>query len=92
MIVNNLIELKTYENISLRKINDTYYVIRGVETYELNEIGAIIVNALGKDITVEELCNRILKKYNHDNIEQIKLDVNTYINFLINEKIINHEQ
>jgi len=90
MNVVNLNELDRNEDLNIRKLEDIYYfVIRG-NAYEANEIGATIVNAVGRDMTIDELCSRIAKKYDNKDINQIKEDVNDYINYLLSEKIIIH--
>ena len=91
MMVENLKDLTRNESLMLRKLNDNYYLLVESEAYEANEIGASIVNAVGRDLSISELCMKIAKKYSYDDVEQIKADVENYINFLLGEGLLIHE-
>jgi len=92
MKITNMNELIRNENLTIRKLEETYYFIIGGEAYEANELGATIVNASGRDLPIVELCNRVSDKYNFDDIDQIKADVEDYVDFLLSEGILINEQ
>lgn len=88
MIVTNLNKLNRNEDLNIRKLDEVYYfTIRG-NAYESNEIGATIVNAVGRDMSIDELCIRIASKYAYNDINQIKSDIDSYIEFLLAEGIL----
>jgi len=88
MNIEKLDQLKRNEGVTMRKLDSTYYFISKQGTYEVNEIGATIVNALGRDLSINELCRKISEKYSFDDLNQIRHDVNNYIEFLLSEGIL----
>ena len=91
MTVNNLNELTNHSDLAIRKIEDVYYLLIGEDVYESNEIGAIIVNATGRDLSIDELCTRISKKFSFENTVQIRSDVDEYIEYLLAEGLLSRE-
>jgi len=84
----NLNQVKKNDNLVIRKLNDNYFFTIGGDAYEANEIGAIIVNAIGKDLSIDNLCERLSKKYSFDDCEKIKADVYEYLRFLYTERLL----
>lgn len=87
-MINNLNELKRNEKLTLRKVGDQFYMLCGTDCYEVNNIGASIVNAIGKDITISVLCEKLSGKYDFPDVEQIRRDVYSFIDFLISEGML----
>ena len=88
MIIKNLNEVSRHEDLVMRKLEENYYLMVGADVYEANEVGATIVNAIGRDLLVEELCVKISQKYDFNDIEQIRNDVSSYMDFLINKGLL----
>ena len=88
MRVKNMRELGRNESLSIRKIERLYYLVTNQGVYEANEIGATIVNAVGRDLSIDDMCLRISQKYSHNNLEEIKNDIEKYIEFLLTEGIL----
>jgi len=88
MNIGNLNELKRDDKLIIRKLGDSYYLIIGESAYEANEIGATIVNATGKDLSVDDLVVKISEKYSFGDMNQIREDVVKYIEFLVSEGIL----
>ena len=82
MKVDNMNQLKRSDNTRIRKIELSYYLIKSGECYEINEIGALVVNAIGK------VCERLSKMYNYENLKVIECDVRKFIDYLIENKIV----
>lgn len=91
MNIKNLKQLSCNDRLNLRKIQNKYYLIAGRSCYEVNNTGASIVNVIGQDITLEELCEKLSTKYHFEDISIIKSDVIKFINYLINEGMITTE-
>ncbi|MCL2717464.1 MAG: PqqD family protein [Lachnospiraceae bacterium] len=91
MKVENLNELQRNKDFIIRKLDDVYYFMSGQDVFEANEIGATIVNAVGRDLSIDELCTRIAQKYSYDDLNQIRIDVDSYITFLLSEGVLLHE-
>lgn len=91
MNITNLKELTRDKDLSIRKLDESYYFVINEDTYEANEIGATIVNAAGRDLSIDDLCIRISDKYVFDNFDQIKSDIVNYIEFLLSEGILINE-
>jgi hypothetical protein len=91
MTIKNLSQLSRCEDLAIRKIEDTFYLVSVQGTYESNEIGATIVNAVGRDMAIEDLCQRLAEKYLDGDLMQIESDVNDYIAFLLTEGLLLNE-
>lgn len=88
-MINNLNEVKKSEGIVVRKIGVKYYVLNKNRCYLLNETGILIVKYCGKDMDINEFCEKIVAKYNNkDMYEQVKKDIITFINFLIEINVL----
>jgi hypothetical protein len=81
-------ELSRIGNTRIRRIEDAYYILSGRNCYEVNEIGAIIVNAVGKNLTMDEVCDKLASIYEFNDKDTINRDANEFIKFLLCEKII----
>lgn len=90
--MKNFMELHRNTDVRLRKIDNIYYILSKNANYEVNETGAIILNHIGKDMTIDEFCTRLAKKCNFNDLDVIKKDVNSYIDFMLNEKIIEEKE
>lgn len=88
MIIENMGQLKRSDRSRIRKIDNTYYLVAGKDCYQINEIGALIINAVGKDITIEAVSKKLSVMYNNPSIENIYSDVQEFINFIIEKKIV----
>lgn len=88
MKVDNMNQLKRSDNTRIRKIELSYYLIKSGECYEINEIGALVVNAIGKDLSISKVCERLSKMYNYENLKVIECDVRKFIDYLIENKIV----
>jgi|GEM_PF-1556035 len=88
MKIENMNQLKRMNNTRIRKIEQSYYLISNGECFELNEIGALVVNAIGKDLSFGKVCMRLSDIYSYKNIEIIERDVSNYIDYLIENDIV----
>lgn len=88
MMIQNLNQLSTNNRIILRKIQKQYYLIVGSSCYEINNTGASIVNVIGQDLSIQELCKKISVKYNFTDIAVIERNLIEFISFLIDEGVI----
>jgi len=91
MNINNLKQLSRCGDLVIRKLEDEFYLISSYGTYAANEIGATIVNAVGRDLSIDDLCLKLTEKYSDCDIDQIRSDVNTYISFLVSEGVLSCE-
>ncbi|WP_142967729.1 PqqD family protein [Enterococcus casseliflavus] len=80
--------LKIIEDIRIRKLGHNFYIIGNGKTYEINEMGAIILKYINKDMTVEILAHRISDKYHEEDVMKVIDDINEYISFLKSADII----
>ena len=90
MKISNLIQLVRKEDATLRKLDDDYFILHGEDAYEVNETGATIFNALGRDMSIKELCTRLSQKYDSDDSNQIERDAYVFIDFLISEDLVGY--
>lgn len=88
MTIENMSQLKRSDRSRIRKIDNSYYLVSGKDCYQINEIGALIINAVGKDITIEAVSKKLSVMYNNPSIENIYSDVQEFINFIIEKKIV----
>lgn len=88
MRIKNMNQLKRNENSRIRKIDNNYYILSGRDCYQINEIGALIINAVGKDLTINMACEKLSVMYNNPDVESIVNDVHKFINFIIENKIV----
>lgn len=88
MTIDNMNQLSRINNSRIRKIEEHYYLINTGDCYQLNEIGALIVNAVGKDLPMARVYSRLSEMYGLDDIETIAKDVDDYINFLLKENVL----
>lgn len=88
MTIENMSQLKRSDRSRIRKIDNSYYLVSGKDCYQINEIGALIINAVGKDITIEAVSKKLSIMYNNPSIENIYSDVQEFINFIIEKKIV----
>lgn len=72
----------------MRSINGKYYLYGNGSCFELNEIGALTWKYIDENMTTNEFCTKVGKKYNEENIEKIENDVNEFIDFLRNKGMI----
>lgn len=91
MKISNLNEFKRNSSLVIRKIEGSFFFLVGQDAFEANEIGAIIVNLAGRDMSIEDLHLKISRKYSFNDLEQIRDDVNEYLEFLTNEGILLYE-
>lgn len=88
MTINNMNQLSRTNNSRIRKIEEHYYLINKGECYQLNEIGALIVNAVGKDLPMDRVYSRLSEIYGFDDLDTIAKDVNNYVRFLLKENLV----
>ena len=86
-MITNLNQLTREENVRLRRVENTFYIVCGKDCFETNETGALIVNALGKDLSIEAVCEKLSDIYSYDDVDAIKTDVIEFVNFIIANKI-----
>lgn len=91
-MINNLNEFVRNESLEIRKFGEQFYLTCSSACFEVNEVGAAIVNVIGKDLTLLELCEKISRKYDFDSIETIKDDVLSFINFLEENNLVSYEK
>lgn len=91
MRINNMRQLRRRDRSRIRKIENNYYLLSGNECYQVNEIGALIVNAVGKDITIDAVCEKLSIMYNNPDIAGVRMDVDTFINFIIEKGIVSED-
>lgn len=86
-MIKNLNQLTRNENVRLRRVENTFYIVCGKECFETNETGALIVNALGKDLSIDSVCEKLSDMYSYNDMEAIKTDVNDFVDFIIANNI-----
>ncbi len=89
-MISNLNELVRNEKLSIRKVESQFYLLAGADCYKVNNTGVIITNAIGKDMTITELCKKLGAKFGYNDLVQIEQDVNNFIDFLIEEELVSH--
>ena len=83
--------LKNYERkleTRVRKFKDDYYLLGNRKSYLLNYTGAVVLKYIGDDIELEEVAKKISDFYKEENLEKIKTDIESFIEFLILENLI----
>lgn len=88
----NLNQYNRQNSLRIRKFGNEYFLLSYGKCYKVNEIGAIIVKYIGKDMTIENLSNSIANLYEECNIDQIAEDIKNFINFLLNEELVNQNE
>lgn len=89
-MINNLKQINKKSNYIFRKLSGDFYLIGNGACYKLNITGATVINALGKDIDIDEVCKRLSLKFAHSNIQEIRTDVDAFLQFLISEEIADY--
>lgn len=84
----NFNEFSRQKDVRIRKIDDKFYIICKEKNYECNEMGALILQQIGRDMDRIEFVNRVRKKYTLDDDINVDEDIDEYILFLIEEKLI----
>ena len=90
-MIDNFNMLSRKSDLNIRKINEQFYLTTFNSCYEVNLVGAAIVNAIGQDLTLGEICEKLAKKYENDDIIQIERDVVNFLEFLQEEGLITFE-
>jgi len=83
--------LKNYERkleTRVRKFKDDYYLLGNRKSYLLNYTGAVVLKYIGDDIELEDVAKKISDFYKEENLEKIKTDIESFIEFLILENLI----
>lgn len=88
-MISNLNQLYRQDNVRIRKIENVFYLVCGRACYEINETGALIVNAIGKDLSIDKVCEKLSQIYKYTEIEQIRDDVEKFIEFIVDNGIVN---
>ncbi|MBD8917666.1 MAG: PqqD family protein [Lachnospiraceae bacterium] len=86
-MITNLNQLTRKENVRLRRVENTFYIVCGKDCYETNETGALIVNAIGKDLSIDSVCEKLSDMYSYNDMEAIKTDVNEFVDFIMANNI-----
>ena len=88
-MLKNLNEIKKCENVTVRKVEEKYYLLRSGKCFRVNETGILIVKYIGKDMLLDEFCDKLVKKYgNEQMLDQVKQDVVRFIQFLSDNEMI----
>lgn len=92
-MIDNLKKVKKEQNVSVRRVGDTYYILREGKCFQLNETGVLIVKYIGSDFEIDEFSNRIVQKYgNSEGKERVKQDIIKFIDFLaVNQMVTFNE-
>lgn len=88
MRILNLKQLERNTETRLRKIQEKYYLYDRFSCFELNFTGATIINAIGRDLTIEELVLKLAEKFQFHDVDTIKEDVTSYIDFLVEQGLV----
>ncbi|MBZ2040307.1 hypothetical protein [Streptococcus sanguinis] len=83
--------LKNYEKrleTRVRKFKDDYYLLSNRKSYLLNYTGAVVIKYIGDDIELEDVAKKISDFYREENLEKIKTDIESFIEFLVLENLI----
>lgn len=72
----------------VRKFKDDYYLLGNRKSYLLNYTGAVVLKYIGDDIELEDVAKKISDFYKEENLEKIKTDIESFIEFLILENLI----
>lgn len=84
-MISNLNQITRESSLRLRRIQNQFYLFDSKQCFEINLTGAMIVNAIGEDLSINDLCEKLAQKFEDVNIETIKKDVNIFLGFLIDE-------
>lgn len=84
----NFKQFRRNNDVRIRKMGNSYYVISLNGNYEINETGVIVLKYIGQDISFDDFYIRIADKYNYTDIQKISNDIKNYIDYMIQEKII----
>lgn len=87
-MISNLSQLRRTDKSRIRKIEGAYYIVCGKNCYQANETGALIVNAIGKDIAIKTVCEKLASIYGYADTAIIEVDVHTFLDFLLDNKIV----
>ncbi|MFQ7133770.1 MAG: PqqD family protein [Oscillospiraceae bacterium] len=96
--MDNFSDLYKNKKFKVREIEGKYYLYGNGSCYLLNDMGAIVWKYVGKDMMSDEFIGKVNTKYEDTTPDQIRTDVDSYINFLIsigavgNGKESNNEQ
>lgn len=88
----NLNKYNRKDGLRIRKFNDEYYMLCSGKCYEINETGAIVIKYISKDMTIETLSNKIAETYSVCVVDKISEDINSFIDFLLSEGLINQHE
>ena len=86
-MISNMNQLCRANDAQIRKLEDTYYIITKTSCFEANETGATIMNAIGRDLHIDDVCRKLSARYEYDNVEKIKSDVHAFVEFLLSNDI-----
>lgn len=84
----NLEQFERHDGVRIRKFKSIYYLLTSEKNYQLNELGAVVLKYIGKNMEVVDLCNKISENYTEKNLKKINDDVRSFIDFLLSEGII----
>ncbi len=88
----NLNQYNRHNSLRIRKFSDEYYMLGSGKCYKINETGAIVVKYVGKDMPIEALGSKIMDTYNGANIDEIIEDIKAFVDFLLDEGLINENE
>ena len=85
---SNFNRFNRQKDVRIRKIDDEFYIICKNYNYKCNEMGALILQQIGRDMDRIEFGERFRKKYLLDDDVNIDEDIDEYVHFLMEEKLI----
>lgn len=88
MNITNLNQIKRNPELRIRKVQEQYYIFDRHKCYAVNTTGAIVVHALEKDYPMQEFLDRLSKKFNMCDINQLQNDVLEFLDFLEREELV----
>lgn len=87
-MISNLNQISRAAALRLRKIQDQFYLFDAQRCYAINITGAIIFNAVGNDMPVDELCKKLSEKFTNIDTINLSQDVENFIDFLLTEGLV----
>jgi len=76
----------------VRSVEGKYYIFGNHKCFELNELGAIVWKYIEEEISVEDFCKRVIRKYKDCTYEGVFEDLNKFIEFLVLEGMIDERR
>lgn len=88
---DNFSQFKRVDGVRLRKIEEKLYIFYNEGYYEINEIGALVLQHISRDVKIGDFCDKVITKYQGVEKKQVEQDVLSFLEFLKNDKLIEEQ-